>query len=114
MGDLCSEPSRQITERLHRIGWQGVHDGAEWNPRVGKKQVRRKLQKRNRHERAGLDVRMGKLQRIRGKDLVTVEKEIQVQGSRTVAIIGTCPPQRAFDPLQQSSRLEWTQRVTHL
>src|SRR5215468_10701244 len=114
MGDLCSESSRQVANRLHWVRRKRVHDGAEWRARIGKNQIRRKLQKRNRDECAGPDVWMRKLQRVRGDHVVTMEKEIQIQGSRRVAIIGTLPGQGALELFEQSFHLERAQGVTHL
>src|SRR5678815_3880241 len=101
MGDLCSEPSRQVAKRLHWVRRKRVHDGAEWNLRIGKNEIRRKLQERNRHERSGTDVRMGKGEDVRGKHPVAMEKEVEIQGSCRVAIIGALPAQRVLDALQQ-------------
>src|SRR5215469_2187627 len=98
MGDLCLEPSREVAKRLHRIRRKGVHDGAEWRPRIGKNQLWRKLQKRNRHESSGSDVWMGQGYPARGEYLVAMEKKIQVQGPRRVRIVGALPAQRELDP----------------
>ena len=57
---------------------------------------------------------MRKREDVRGDDVVAVEEEIEVQGSRRVTILGPLPAQRTLDPLQERLRLQRVQRAVHL
>src|SRR5262249_7784101 len=105
---------RQLAKQLHRVRCQRAHHRAQRSARVGKDEIRSKLQQRNGDEGSLHDVRMRKRQLVRGHHFVPVDDEVEIYRPRSKAVGRPLSTQGLLDLPQPFFYLERPKSVPHL